>query len=402
MRKFIYIFLLSVLFSAIGYGQQINRLSSRCPSPNQSTYSQVLAQGTGDIIYTPCTTKKSIFTGNVDFTGATVTGLGTAIGGTVSGGTDGSLLFINPANTLAQDNTNLYWDNTNKKFAINSEAAFKTGSSSSADLIIGKVAQSTFTNGIYLSHKSAVNGYQHFNNIYEYQGTVAGGSGFGYRGTMSNTGTDTTATMYGIRQDVNAVTSSNFVYGVYSSLKTQSGGNITTARAFQGVLSRVNGAGVMTEATLFNGLVASGDFTNLYGFKLQGWTAGLTTNSYGIYADATIDVGSSSRYFIYSLSTSPSFFTGKITFDATVTPSGTTGNQTINKPSGTVNVAAGSGSVIVTNSFVTANSIINVVARTNDATCSVKNYVASAGSFTINLTANCTAETSIGFIVYNS
>jgi len=89
-------------------------------------------------------------------------------------------------------------------------------------------------------------------------------------------------------------------------------------------------------------------------------------------------------------------FAGKM-----ITPNGTTGNQVINQVSGTVNLSAASQTITVTNSLVTANSIINVTARTNDATCYVKNYVASAGSFTINMVANCSAETSIGFIVTN-
>jgi hypothetical protein len=87
--------------------------------------------------------------------------------------------------------------------------------------------------------------------------------------------------------------------------------------------------------------------------------------------------------------------------DLTITSAGTTGNQTINKSAGTVNIAAGNSSVTITNSLVTANSIINVLARTNDSTCSVKNYVPASGSFVINMTANCTAETSVGFIVIN-
>ena len=41
-----------------------------------------------------------------------------AIGGTVTSGTAGSILFINPTATLAQDNANLFWDNTNNRLGI--------------------------------------------------------------------------------------------------------------------------------------------------------------------------------------------------------------------------------------------------------------------------------------------
>ena len=92
---------------------------------------------------------------------------------------------------------------------------------------------------------------------------------------------------------------------------------------------------------------------------------------------------------------------GKLILDATNTTAGTTGNQTINKPSGTVNIAAAGTTVTVTNSFCTTSSIVYAVVRTNDTTAVIKNVVPGSGSFVINLSAAATAETSIGFIVYN-
>lgn len=92
---------------------------------------------------------------------------------------------------------------------------------------------------------------------------------------------------------------------------------------------------------------------------------------------------------------------GKAIYDATNTTAGTTGNQTINKPSGTVNFAAAATAITVTNSLVTTSSIVLAIARTNDTTCAVKNVVPGSGSFVINMTAACTAETSVGFIVNN-
>jgi len=92
---------------------------------------------------------------------------------------------------------------------------------------------------------------------------------------------------------------------------------------------------------------------------------------------------------------------GGLTINSTNTASGTTGNQTINKASGTVNIAASGTTVTVTNSLVTATSIVYAVIRTNDATATIKNVVPAAGSFVINLGAAATAEVSIGFFVIN-
>jgi hypothetical protein len=92
---------------------------------------------------------------------------------------------------------------------------------------------------------------------------------------------------------------------------------------------------------------------------------------------------------------------GKITYWATNTAAGTTAVQTINRPSGTINIAAGETSKDVNNSLCTTSSIVLPVIRTNDATATIKNVVPGNGSFTINLTAAATAETSVGFFIIN-
>lgn len=85
----------------------------------------------------------------------------------------------------------------------------------------------------------------------------------------------------------------------------------------------------------------------------------------------------------------------------TVTTGGTTGAQTINKMSGTVNFAAAASSLTVTCSKVSSTSLVFAVVRTNDTTAAIKNVVPSNGSFIITLTAAATAETSVGFFIVN-
>ena len=92
---------------------------------------------------------------------------------------------------------------------------------------------------------------------------------------------------------------------------------------------------------------------------------------------------------------------GKISYWATNTAAGNTGPQTINRPSGTVNFGIGASSLVVTNSLCTTSSIVFPTVRTNDATAYIKNVVPAAGSFTINLGAPATAETSVGFFIIN-
>jgi len=92
---------------------------------------------------------------------------------------------------------------------------------------------------------------------------------------------------------------------------------------------------------------------------------------------------------------------GSIDIWGTTTTAGTTGAVTINKPTGTVNFAAGATAITVTNSLVTTGSYVFATIRTNDATALIKNVVPASGSFTINLNAAATAETSVAFYVIN-
>lgn len=95
------------------------------------------------------------------------------------------------------------------------------------------------------------------------------------------------------------------------------------------------------------------------------------------------------------------FLSGALQLLALNTAGGTTGNQTIDYPSGTVNFAATASSLTVTNNLVTADSIVFAVVRTNDTAAVIKNVVPSSGSFIITLNAAAVAETSVGFLVIN-
>lgn len=92
---------------------------------------------------------------------------------------------------------------------------------------------------------------------------------------------------------------------------------------------------------------------------------------------------------------------GAISLLGTVTAALTTGDQTINKPVGSVNLAASASSLTVTNSIVTASSVINCTVGTNDTTMKSASCVAGAGSFVIYPDAAPTAETRVNFSVAN-
>ena len=197
------------------------------------------------------------------------------------------------------------------------------------------------------------------------------------------------------------------MYGIRAYAMGGHGGTTTLETAGEFTVGSAGGAlGKIDEARGISIKVTGepmAEITVAKGVALQGWETdndGQYDKSYGIYADASIDRGKD-RYLIYSLSTSPSFYSGKQTFDASNTPNGTTGNQAINKPSFSVNFASGVSSLTVANSFITANSYVLCTVQTNDATASLKNATPAAGSVTIRLVNKATGETRVACLVVN-
>jgi hypothetical protein len=150
-------------------------------------------------------------------------------------------------------------------------------------------------------------------------------------------------------------------------------------------------------ATVQGTIGATSAVTSQYGFTAAASLTGATTNL-GFYGAIAAGTG---RFNLYMAGTAANYFGGDMQFNKTVTAAGTTGAQTISKNAGTVNFAAAATSLVVTNTLVTANSIIICTVGTNDTTMKSASAVAAAGSFTIFSNAAATAETRVNFIVIN-
>ena len=81
--------------------------------------------------------------------------------------------------------------------------------------------------------------------------------------------------------------------------------------------------------------------------------------------------------------------------DYTMTAAAATGNKTINKAAGSIRIAAAGTTVTLTNSLITANTIVNCYLGTSDATAKSVVNVAAAGSTVFTLNAATTAEVEI-------
>ena len=94
-------------------------------------------------------------------------------------------------------------------------------------------------------------------------------------------------------------------------------------------------------------------------------------------------------------------FDQQVKLTKTITPTGTTGDQTINTQTGSVNFAAGMSTVTVTNSLVDANSVI-IPSVGDDLTMDGVSVTRTSGSFTLTAKPNLpTAETRVDFIIIN-
>lgn len=179
---------------------------------------------------------------------------------------------------------------------------------------------------------------------------------------------------------------------------------LTPSITFKGNLTTGwNGSSANQIVTIANGVATMGDVNVEHRYLsslIVGWTSGAVTST---SLDTAMARPSAGLIEINNgtVGTYRDIKIRQLYVDQTITPGGTTGNQTINKAAGTVNIAAAGTSVTVTNSLCTANSTVYAVVRTNDATAYIKNVVPTAGSFTITLGAAATAEVSVGFQVVN-
>jgi hypothetical protein len=389
MKKTILLTILFVLLASVSFAQVRTKLTRPCPST--TTAAKVEIDSSGNINIVPCSGGST-----------SVTSLG-LVPLTLTAANSGQVpLTLQLASGQATNafqvknfaNANIARFNKNGSLILDNGNGFSTlETTRDTGFVYYDAAPRAYAGsvyGVFLSpqNSTATNSKTTFGaqaDVY-FSGTGTGHQVTGLEGIANaDSGAALVANAYGLKGSANIISANGATkaFGGYFLVQGSAG---VTASAY----------GIQAQLTPFG----SNSITNGYGINLSGWS-GSITNSYGIYADTSIDRGSVLKYFIYSLSTSPNFFSGKNTFDTTDTTAGTTGNQTINKPSFSVNFAAGTASLTVTNSFIVATSYVLCTVQTNDTTALLKNATPAAGSVVIRLNANATAETRVACMVVN-
>ena len=136
--------------------------------------------------------------------------------------------------------------------------------------------------------------------------------------------------------------------------------------------------------------------TGSLGFYSQtALTGGTRDTSVARGSAGVVNIGTNGSNALGSIALSGVFDFGKV-----ITAAGTTGARTINAMSGSVNFAAAATSLVVTNSLVTANSVI-VATIGNDSSAKSVTAVPAAGSFTLRPGTAPTAEVPAYFLIIN-
>ena len=165
--------------------------------------------------------------------------------------------------------------------------------------------------------------------------------------------------------------------------------------AFSGA-ARTATSGTIKDALFsrtFSPTSGTGTWTHIEVAPTINQTGGANGITRGIYVNPTLTAAADFRALEIS--------DGNVVLPKTVTAGGTTGAQTINKVTGSVNFAAAATTLVVTNSYVTTSSIIIATVATNDTTMKSVAVVAGSGSFTIYANTAATAETRVNFLVTN-
>lgn len=254
-----------------------------------------------------------------------------SIGDSVSGANEGSVAFFGAGGVLAQDSNKFVYDDANNTLKLLDPTYNLTGSgwqgpsalqignnlNPIADNLQGiygakidlyrSQTSGTFlqTSGLRVRANNAVTGGSYITSALEAFVTNSGASAGGAGSLLQ-----AVEGVVSCQNNVPQVAGGDF----YANMA--SGGAGTAVPSQIGVRSTLSSFNqfTVTDAIVYEAKAAmsNGPTTNLYGLRMAGWSGSVISNSYGLYMDTSIDQGTVTKYAIYSLSTSPSLFSGDV------------------------------------------------------------------------------------------
>lgn len=196
---------------------------------------------------------------------------GGTIGGLVTGGTPGSVLFVDASGDLGQDNANFFWDDTTKALSVGNP--------------LGVTQESTYAFDAEVIYTANLGNVDYNAGVFGAQLNLSVNTNGGTYGFVS-VGQSTSGNIHDI-----GFLEGGIQYGIH-----RGDGHVDNLVGFEaGVIN--NGGGVVDEATCmwasFDGNNGAGSISNLYGLKIAAMTAG--NNNWAIKTDqGKIEFGDSS------------------------------------------------------------------------------------------------------------
>lgn len=288
---------------------------------------------------------------------------GMSIGGTVTSGTTGSVLFVGASSVLAQDNANFFWNDTTNRLSLGAGSSpdavlHATAASDSAAGIFGAGAlsptadpfvirngsgtpqimarwvtgmPSTALGWVVLGHASVGGSNVNASRILNIESAVIDPTATRY-GVFMQLGPSLTANnsqeVYGFSGGVAPDSSFNYtgnLTGAHGVVQHNGSGTLTSARGLSGLAYNVS-TGTIAEALAasceFQNLNAAGVITNAYGIRTKlGFNNGTLTNTYGVYiGDVTGGTQTNTPYGLYQEDTGARNFFGSPVGFGTATP----------------------------------------------------------------------------------
>lgn len=413
MKKLL--FLLICLFAYSAYGQistNIRYYGARTTAQEPATCSTAV----GGIYYNK--TEKRYYQCTDTNTWSPMAGGGASIGGEVTDGTSGSIPFVDGDGKLAQDNANFFYNDSTKqvKLAQGTNAGIVFGTSSAThDGRIWRGNTGGMNIGVLDNRDFSITN-QSGTAVFSvsYTGGVTADSvavtDDAYDATSWN-GSTAVPTKNAIRDKIESLSG-----GATSPLELEANSASEVPLTLKGAASQTgnltdwksNTPTTLLSVTKDGYLQGSTSDQQLRlldtGFQLQYnsnsyLSMGTTTSYWGTQGLRLRWNGTSFApidYTSYAVGLgAPDGRWSQLYLDATITPSGTTGAQTINKGAFSVNFAAAATSLVVTNSLVTASTKFLCTVQTNDTTMFAVKAVAASGSVTLYANAAATAETEV-------
>lgn len=331
-------------------------------------------------------------------------GGGMSIGGTVTGGTVGSILFVDASNNLAQDNANLFWDDTNNRLGLGTTAPNYALSIQGTNIVTSGIEMTRFSTDTFSPTINArkargtsgspttvvsgdilsrIQGSGYDGTAYDIAGNVSIIANSVTSGVVSGDFSVSLADKTGAlntRMYINDEGNAGFGFiPTASSGRLTLGGNVVSAnRGNAGAFLSINNSGITANDTASSGTVSLANTVSLFGTQFTATNATTYTNANTLWIGSGPTAGTNvtitNAWALY-VNSGNSYFGGGVQFNSFIQSNNTAGNA--------LNIFDGGANEMLR--LVRTASAVNEVTITNNVTGTAPRIEATGSDTNIDL-----------------